>query len=38
MSDLRSYLITWDQANPAGDNKKIHNKNCEKAHKCVELG
>jgi hypothetical protein len=21
-----------------GDNKKIHNKNCDKAHTCVELG
>jgi hypothetical protein len=38
LSDLHSYLITRDQANSAGDNKKIHNKNCDKARTCVELG
>jgi hypothetical protein len=38
LSYLRSYLITWDQANPAEDNKKVHNKNCDKARACVELG
>jgi hypothetical protein len=33
-----SYLITWDQANSAGDNKKIYNKNYDKARTFVELG
>jgi hypothetical protein len=38
LSDLPSYLITRDQANSAGDKKKIHNKNCDEARTCVELG
>jgi hypothetical protein len=38
LSDLHSYLITRGQANSVGDNKKIHNKNCDKARTCVELG
>jgi hypothetical protein len=37
-SDSHSYLITRDQANLVGDNKKICNKNCDRAHTCVELG
>jgi hypothetical protein len=32
------YLTTWDQANTAGDNKKIWNKNYDKTRTCVELG
>jgi hypothetical protein len=28
----------WDQANSVGDNKKIYNKNCDRARTCVELG
>jgi hypothetical protein len=27
-----------DQDNSAGDNKKIYNKNCDKARTCVKLG
>jgi hypothetical protein len=38
VSDLHSYLIIWDQAVSAGDNKKLHNKNCDEAPTCVELG
>jgi hypothetical protein len=29
LSDLHSYLIIWGQAISAGDNKKLHNKNCD---------
>jgi hypothetical protein len=38
LSDLHSYLFTWDQANSARDNKKIYNINCDKAHTFMELG
>jgi hypothetical protein len=38
LSDLHSYLIIRDQANSAGNNKKIHSKNCDKSRTCVELG
>jgi hypothetical protein len=38
LSDLHSNLIIWDRANSAGDNKKLHNKNCDEAPTCVELG
>jgi hypothetical protein len=38
LSDLHSCLITREQANSEGDNKKINNKNCDKARTCVELG
>jgi hypothetical protein len=38
LSDLHVCLITWDQANSAGDNKKICNKNCDRGRTCVELG
>jgi hypothetical protein len=38
LSYLQSYLITRDQANSAGDNKKVYNKSCDKARACVELG
>jgi hypothetical protein len=38
LSDLQSYLIIWDQAISAGDNKKLHNKNCAEAPTCVDLG
>jgi hypothetical protein len=38
LSDLHSYLIVWDQVNSAGDNQKLHNKNCDEAPTCVELG
>jgi hypothetical protein len=37
LSDLQSYLITRDQANSAGDNKKVYNKSFDKARTCVEL-
>jgi hypothetical protein len=37
LSDLHSYLIVRDQANSAGDNKKIYNKNCDRAGTYVEL-
>jgi hypothetical protein len=33
-----SYLIIYDQAKLAEYNKKICNKNCDKASTCVELG
>jgi hypothetical protein len=36
LSHLHSYLIIWDQANSAGDNKKLPNKNCDEAPICVE--
>jgi hypothetical protein len=36
-SDSHSYLIIRDQADSAGDNKKIYNKNCDKARTCVEV-
>jgi hypothetical protein len=36
--DSHSYLITWDQANLAGDNKEICNENCDRAYTCVKLG
>jgi hypothetical protein len=35
LSDLPSYLIIWDQAISAGDNRKLHNKNCDEAPTCV---
>jgi hypothetical protein len=38
LSDLHSYVIIWDQVNSAGNNKKLHNKNCDEAPTCVELG
>jgi hypothetical protein len=38
MSDLHNYLIALDQANSGEYNKKICNKNCDKARTCVELG
>jgi hypothetical protein len=31
-------LIIWDQATSAGDSKRLHNKNCDEARTCVELG
>jgi hypothetical protein len=34
---LSDYLIMWDQVNSAGDNKKLHNRNCDEAPTCVEL-
>jgi hypothetical protein len=33
-----SCLITWEQANSEGDNRKICNKNRDKARTCMELG
>jgi hypothetical protein len=36
--DWHSYLIIWDQAKSVGDNKKLHNKNCDEAPTCMELG
>jgi hypothetical protein len=33
-----SYLITWGQANSEGDNRKLGDKNCDKACTLVELG
>jgi hypothetical protein len=38
LSDSHSYLIIWDQANSAGDNEKVCNKNCDRARACVEVG
>jgi hypothetical protein len=38
LSDSHSYLILWDQANLVGDNKKICNKNCDRAPTSMELG
>jgi hypothetical protein len=37
-SDSRRYLSTWDQANSMGDNKKICNKNCDRARTYMEIG
>jgi hypothetical protein len=33
-----SYLITWDEANSEGDNRKICNTNCDKARTFREIG
>jgi hypothetical protein len=38
LSDLHSYLLTRNQANSAGDNNDVNNRNCDKACTCVELG
>jgi hypothetical protein len=37
LSDAHSYLITRDQANSAGDNQKICNKNSDTSRTCVEI-